>query len=176
MVWLDYLLIAVAVLSVVVGFFRGAVRELLGLLVWVAAYLLTIRFAATLDLHLVGSIESPTTRLVVSNVSIFLGVLILGTIVVSLASMLVRSVGLGGLDRLLGGVYGVLRGVFMLAVAVLVAGASPLRQETWWKQSILVPELQPLAEALHHLIPEQWRTYFAPRDSEVQVLEFRPEH
>lgn len=176
MVWLDYLLITVVVVSIVVGLFRGAVRELLGLLVWVAAYLLTVRFAPMLNPHLAGSIESPTSRLVVSNVAIFVGVMILGAIIVSLTSKLVRSIGLGGLDRLLGGVYGVLRGVFMLAAAVLVAGASPLRQETWWEQSRLVPELQPLAEALHHLIPEQWRTYFAPRDSEVQVLEFRPEH
>jgi len=176
MVWLDYLLIAVVVVSMLVGLFRGAVRELLGLLVWVAAYLLMLRLAPLLEPHLAGSIESQTTRMVVAHAAIFIAVLVLGAILVSLTSMLVRSVGLGGIDRLLGGVYGALRGVFMLAAAVLVTGASPLRQEPWWNQSTLVPELQPLADALHHLIPEQWRAYFAPHETETQVLKFRPEH
>ena len=176
MVWLDYLFLAIVLVSVLAGLFRGAVSELLGLLVWVAAYLLTVRFAPLLMPRLESSIESPTTRLVVAHAGIFVGVLIVGAVFVSLSAMLVRRIGLGGLDRVLGGFYGLLRGVFLSAATVLVAAASPLRQETWWQHSVLVPQLQPLAEALQSLIPEQWRTYFAPRDSEVHVPEFRPEH
>lgn len=176
MIWVDYVFIGIVLVSVLVGIFRGLVREALSLAVWVLAFVLTLRFAPLLAEHLQASIKTGPVRTVAAYAIVFFGVLIVGSLVTWAISHLVKGAGLGSIDRTLGGGFGLARGIFILAAVVLLAGTSAAKQEPWWKESVLVPRIEPLARGLHALIPEQWLAYLVPRDDAADPPKNRPEH
>ncbi|GAC1633238.1 MAG: colicin V production protein [Nevskia sp.] len=177
MIWVDYVFIVIVLLSVLVGVFRGLVREALSLVVWVLAFALTLRYAPRLAEHLEASIRTPAVRTAAAYALVFFGVLIVGAVITWAVSLAVKGIGLGGIDRMLGGGFGLLRGIFILAAIVMLAGTSAsAKNEPWWKESILVPQLAPLSASLQSLIPEQWLAYLRPRAVEAASPNSRPEH
>jgi membrane protein required for colicin V production len=176
MIWVDYVFIGIVLLSVLVGVFRGLVREAMSLVVWVFAFVFTLQYAPSLSEHLPFSIQTPAVRVAAAYAIVFLSVLLIGALLTWVVSMLVKGAGLGGIDRSLGAGFGLVRGVFILVAIVLVAGTSAARDEIWWKQSFLVPQLEPLASSLHGLIPDQWLAYLEPRERESPLSKPRPEH
>jgi membrane protein required for colicin V production len=62
-------------------------------------------------------------------------------------------------DRLLGLVFGFIRGVVLICLLVLFAGLTPFPQEAWWKQSQLLPPFQSLAERLKDRMPSNLTAY-----------------
>jgi len=136
---IDYAILVVIVLSALIGIWRGFVREALSLLIWVVAFWVAYSWSQTLAPMLDGFIVDPGLRLIVSFVVLFLAVHIVGFIVSRLLSVLIRSVGLKGVDRVAGGGFGLLRGVIVIAVLVLLAEMTPITQEVMWQQSFMVP-------------------------------------
>jgi membrane protein required for colicin V production len=92
-------------------------------------------------------------RLAAAYVSIFVGVLLLFAIARMLISLMLKAVGLGLLDRLLGAAFGVMRGVLVVWVAVLVAGMTPLPKADWWRDAILAPPLETAVIAAKPWLP-----------------------
>lgn len=162
MTWLDYVVLGVFAASVAWGAWRGLVREVIGVLGWVIAFLAANLFAGPLGEALPQFIPTPELRVLAAFLGIFVAVLILATLLALLLSKLVQAVGLGGLNRLLGALFGVARGVvFVLAVALLAGLTSAPRQEFWRESAtgywmaraaqILKPWLpQTLAERLRY--------------------------
>jgi membrane protein required for colicin V production len=136
----DIVLLGVIALSAAIGLMRGLVRELLSLLVWVAAFVVAIGYAPGLAPKLTGVATEPMVRHVVALVILFVAALILGGLVQWLLHRLVESTGLSGTDRLLGFVFGALRGVVVCVVA-LVALSPFARDYDWWQSSELVGPL-----------------------------------
>ena len=167
MIWVDYVFIGIVLISALVGVLRGLVREALSLAAWVLAFAVTLRYAPALAEKLQYSIQTPAVRTAAAYALVFFSVLLVGAVLAWVVSMLVKSAGLGGVDRMLGAGFGLIRGVFVIVAVVLLAGASAAKQDAWWRQSVLVPQLEPLAARLHRLIPEQWLAYLKPRESET---------
>ena len=138
----DYAVLTVIAASVLLGLWRGVVSELLALAAWIVAFLAARIFAAEVANELAGQIAEPGLRLAAAHVVVFVGVLLVFTIARMLISLLLRAVGLGLLDRLLGAAFGVLRGVLVLLAAVLVAGMTPLPKAVWWRDAMLAPPLE----------------------------------
>lgn len=160
--WVDYLFIAIVLVSVLLGALRGFIREALSLLTWILAFVLALGYGPSLAPRLSGWIEFPEVRTIAADVLVFFGVLLVGAIVIRLVSLLIRGAGLAPADRMLGSGFGLLRGVFIVIAVVMLAGLGTLQQEPWWKQSVLVPQVQPLADGLHALIPARWLAYLQP--------------
>ncbi|MGB5488001.1 MAG: CvpA family protein, partial [Lysobacterales bacterium] len=59
-----------------------------------------------------------------------------------------------GTDRLLGGVFGGVRGVALVLAMILFAGMTPLPQDPWWQQSRTIQSLMPLAEWSAQFLPD----------------------
>src|SRR5262245_53762603 len=107
----DYLLIAIVVISIVMGAMRGLLREAVSLATWILALLLAWHFAPSLEPHLGKWIaQYPQARAWAARGLIFLFVLLIGTAVGALLGHFVRLSIFSGVDRLLGAVFGVLRG------------------------------------------------------------------
>jgi membrane protein required for colicin V production len=85
--------------------------------------------------------------------------LILASLIAFLLHKLVQSTGLTGTDRLAGMVFGIGRGVVAVAVLVLLAGATPLPADPWWKESALIPPFQSLALWLRDQLPSDVGNY-----------------
>lgn len=136
----DLVILALAGVSVLVGGFRGFVREALSLVIWVAAFIVATLFADALATVLADLIAAPALRFPVAFGTLFLLTLIVGALCSRLLGMLVEATGLSGLDRVLGTGFGLLRAGVLLVV--IAAVTEPLFEGTpWWQASALVPYL-----------------------------------
>ncbi len=162
MIWVDYVFIAIVAFSLLLGIWRGFVREAISLAALIAAFLLTTLYAADVARWFDPAIESPMGRIVVANILVFASVLIFGAFVTWLLSRVVKGAGLSGFDRMLGGAFGVARGVLVLAVLALAIQLTALRREPALQESKLLPNLQPLAQGLERIAPADWLNWLKP--------------
>ncbi|WP_376691538.1 CvpA family protein [Wenzhouxiangella sp. EGI_FJ10409] len=157
--WADYAIVGIVLVSMVVSLFRGFIREVFSLLVWIAAVYAALQAAGPLALQLEGVIEVPSVRVIIAFVGVFLVVLAIGGLINYLLGKLVDGTGLSGTDRLFGAVFGALRGLAIVLAAVIVAGFTPFVQDPWWQQSMLLPEMERMATWLVELFPESIQAY-----------------
>lgn len=151
----DYAALAIVGASVFLGLWRGVVSELLALAAWVAAF-----FAARLWAPDVGEwfgrwIADAALRQAAGFAAVFLGVLVVFGVSRLVVSLLLRAVGLGLIDRLLGGMFGVVRGALVLLAAVLVGGMTPLPKEVWWREAVLAPPMETAVIAAKPWLPPE---------------------
>lgn len=151
----DYAVLTVILASVLLGLWRGVVSEILALAAWVVAFLVARAEAAEVARWLAGQIADPGMRLAAAYVLVFVGVLLVFAIARMLISLMLKAVGLGLLDRLLGAGFGVLRGMVVVLMAVLVAGMTPLPKADWWRDAMLAPPLETAVIAAKPWLPAE---------------------
>ena len=154
MTWFDVLALAIVFLSLLLGLFRGFVREVLSLAGWVAAALIASRFAEHAAVWMPQGIPSEHVRLALGFFAVFVVVLIVASLLGSLLGALARAAGLGFMDRMLGAIFGIARGVLILVLFVLAAGLTPLPRTTWWATSLFTGPLERAAIAALPFLPE----------------------
>lgn len=138
----DFVVLIIFVVSVLLSIVRGIVRESLSLAGWVVAYMVAKIFAKDFMSVLPLSITDESLRMVISFTAIFLAVLIVMSMLTMLASALIRTVGLGSADRLLGALFGFARGLLVVLLLVLSAGLTTLPQEPFWQKALLSKPLE----------------------------------
>lgn len=153
MPWLDYLIVGIVALSALISLMRGFVREAFSLAIWILAFWVSWSFFRELEPLLSHWVGSPTARLGIAFGALMIATLILGGLVNFLLIQLVQISGMSGTDRMLGSIFGLARGVLLVAILVLLAGLTPLPQEGWWRESTLVAYFQELAYWLKDLLP-----------------------
>jgi membrane protein required for colicin V production len=153
MAWFDYGVLTVLGLSLVLGAFRGIMREMVSLAGWIAAFVLATAFSGMVAVEMPESL-GPMLSGLLAFALIFIGVLVVSGIVGLVLARLVRAAGLGFLDRLLGATFGVVRGVAIVLLAVLLAGLTPLPREPFWRQAVLSGPFETVALALKPYLPE----------------------
>ena len=144
----DYLIIATVVISGTVGLIRGLLREVIALITWIVAAFVAWHFASSLEPHLGGLLAQPDVRPWVARLILFLAVLLLGHAIGVVVGHFVRLTLLRGVDRFLGLVFGLLRGVVIVGAAVIVCETVRLDGESWWHESALMPFGQDAADVL----------------------------
>ncbi len=154
MTWLDYAVAGVFVVSLVVGAWRGLVREVLSILGWVIAFLAASLLAGPLGPAMPDAIPSPELRIAAAYVAVFVGAVVVTALVGLLLSKIVRAAGLGGVDRLLGALFGVARAVLIVVAAALLAGLTSAPRQSFWRDSASGPLLVHAAQALKPLLPD----------------------
>lgn len=151
---LDYVLLAIVVLSALVGLWRGLVSEVVALLAWVVALGAAWLYASEVALMLESHITEPAWRQVAGFALIFVGVLLLAAVLRFLLRELLRAAGLGPADRMFGTFFGVARGLAIAFVLVLVGGMLGMAKETWWVDSLFAPPLETAVIASKPWLPE----------------------
>ncbi len=154
MTWLDYAVVGVFAVSIVVGAWRGLVREVISILGWVIAFLAANLLAGPVGPQLPQAIPSPELRVAAAYVVVFVASLILTSLAGLLLSKVVKAVGLGGIDRLLGAAFGAARGLLILLAAALLAGMTGVPQQPYWRDSTSGPLLARAAGFLKPLLPQ----------------------
>jgi membrane protein required for colicin V production len=149
----DWLLLGVVALSALMGAMRGIVVEVLSLVVWIAAFWLAFGYGAEVAGVFFAGMHDPAARLFAAYAVVFIAALAIGSLVTWLIGKLVRSVGLGGIDRVLGLVFGTLRGCALGCVLVLLLGLTALPREPSWQASPLIPAFQHGAEWMKEWLP-----------------------
>jgi membrane protein required for colicin V production len=153
MIWIDYSIIGLILISSIIGLFRGFIKEAFSLMIWGVATWVGLRFSRPLSELIESLIRSPSARIIVAFIILFIITLILGALVSYLLGELVKKTGLTGSDRFAGMIFGITRGVIVVSLVVMLAGLTPLPEDTWWKESVLIPPFQSLAVWLRDFIP-----------------------
>ena len=136
---IDYIIIAIIVFSIVVSLLRGFVREVMSLASWIVAFIIASQFYPYLA-NLLTQIESEYIRNGTAIGILFILSLIVGAVVNYVIGQLVDKTGLSGTDRVLGGCFGFLRGVLIVAALLFFLDTfTNFNQTDMWKTSKLIP-------------------------------------
>jgi membrane protein required for colicin V production len=171
MEYADYAILGVIVISILVGAIRGFIKEAFSLAVWAAAFLVAFQYSGALAVQLENHIELPSARTSLAFAGLFLAVLLVGGLLTFLIGILVEKTGLSGTDRLLGAVFGGVRGVILVLFLMLVAGLTPVPQDSWWQQSRTIQSLMPLAGWSAQFLPDYILEYLELTVDESEVDE-----
>lgn len=150
MSWVDWLIIVVFLVSAGFGIWRGFAKEALSLVTWLAAIWLAWRFAWIVEPMLGDWQSAPELRIWTARAIVFVVVMLIGGLVSWLVRELVRHTGLSGTDRLLGGLFGLIRGVLIFGLVVIALQLSGLDQDPWWQQALLKPYGDQIAEGIRY--------------------------
>ena len=150
---LDYLILLVLAISTIAALMRGLISEVMSLVVWVMALWLSSVYSVQFSVLFLDGIEAPALRLGSAYVAVFLLVLIAGGIVTWMIRRLIAKTGLSSTDRLLGAIFGFLRGLAVLFFLVILAGFTPLTKQPLWRNSVLLPSVVPLTRLVAASLP-----------------------
>ncbi len=160
--WFDYAIIVVLALSVLVGLWRGFIGEVMALVCWVLAFWVAWMFGPVLAEQFSASISVPSVRVMLGYALCFIAVLIAGAIVSYLLRKLVSGSGLSGTDRLLGMVFGLVRGFGLIVLVIVLMKFTPVIRDDWWQQSRMLPTFERSASWMTTLLPEAVAKYLEP--------------
>ncbi len=160
MIWVDYAILAIIGLSALISIWRGLIREVLSLLAWILAILVAMTFMRPLADLLTPYISVASARLIIAFIALFIATLLCGAIINFIIAKLVMSSGLSGTDRMLGIVFGIARGALVVGVLVLMARLTPLPQDPWWEQSVLLGRFEAMALWMRSYLPPEVAAYF----------------
>jgi membrane protein required for colicin V production len=154
----DWLLIAILAWSTITAFLRGIVLEIFSLLGLVAGILVASwnyqRLAVPLC-HLLDHLftVSSSTCNILSFLVIVIGIMLLTRLAARLIRRTAQTIGLGFFDRLLGAVFGFVRGC-LIGVSLLMAVAAFLPHSVWISNSRLTPYFLAGVHEVSFVVPQ----------------------
>ena len=154
----DIVIIVATLASVVLGWFRGLIKEALSLATLLIAIWAAMRLGPAAGGWLGGTVDSTELQLWAGRFLIFVVVLLAGTVGSWAVSKIVHMSGLGGLDRGFGSLFGLARAVLLVGVFVLAGRYAGFDAELWWLQSDIIPYAEYVAD---------WIIEMAPRGMEL---------
>ncbi|MGD9592331.1 MAG: CvpA family protein [Candidatus Berkiella sp.] len=155
----DIIIAGIMLLSIMIGIVRGFVKESISLVTWVVAIGLAVVYTSQLSSHMTYT-NSSFVRNLSAFLILFVGTVFIGAIINYIIGGLVRKTPFSTPDRVLGSVFGVLRGVFFITILVLVAGLTPFPKEKWWQASYAIGHFQVLALWLKDRLPDENASVF----------------
>ena len=159
--WVDIALLSVFGLSVLIGLWRGFVFEIVSLLGWAVAFIIANTLGPVLAAFIpLGDSGSPV-RLWTAYILVFVLMLVTCTMLARMLRALVAATPLSFFDRLLGGVFGVLRGALILVVVGMLVSLSPYASSAVWKNSHGALWLGLALEGLKPVLPQSLNVHIA---------------
>ena len=155
----DWMLLAVLGLSFLLGLWRGIVQEVLSLAGWVAAFYVSQMYAPMAAAWLPMEGSSQMLRYAAGFVVVFVAVLVATVLVSFVVKKLVSAVGLGPLDRLLGSLFGLMRGVVILLAVTVLVGMTPMRETEGWREAQGAQWLKQFLHVLKPVLPADFGKY-----------------
>ncbi len=160
--WVDIAMLGIVALSALLGLARGITFELLSLAGWFVAWFAAGWFEPWLAAYLpIGAVGSALNRGAAFACG-FVAVLVVWSLLTRAISGLIAATPLRPIDRLLGAVFGLVRGLVVLLVAATVISYSSFAQSPAWRQSMGAAILQ---SVLHQVLPPVPGSSVAPARS-----------
>ena len=152
---IDILVILVLFASLIFGFFRGFVKELMSLVAWVSAFFVAYYFSSSVAIVLPFDAEF-SIKYVTGFVLIFIFVLIISSILIKFISAFVHKIGLGASNIILGGLFGILRGVIIVYFLIFVIEKTSFGEYPTWQQSNSIVLIKLVVEKTFPYLPQDW--------------------
>lgn len=153
MTWLDITIVVLLAVSTVVSLVRGMTREVLSLAAWIVAFGMAIFYANRVSGLFSGFVHVPWLRYVGSFLLVLVAALLLASMLSRFIGMAIKTSGMGMGDRLLGMVFGFVRGIVVVALLTVLMSTMPVADEAWWKESKLMPYFRGGTQWLMKYVP-----------------------
>jgi len=149
----DYIVLVVIGISIVVSMMRGAVKEVLAIAGWVAAFYVAKTYASQLVPLLPPDIPTEPLKVLAAFVILLLGVLLVASLLSIALSSLIKKIGLNWLNRFFGALFGLMRGLLIVCVLVFLAGLTNLPKDTRWTNAMFSSPLEVLVKSMLPWLP-----------------------
>ena len=157
---LDLFFLLVLISSLAWGARRGYINETLFLLLWIVAFTLAQHFAPVLARDLDAVIASKSTSYIICFFFVFLTSAVIGILLAKLHQKYFHPAKLQPVDRAIGALIGVLRGVSLLVSLTLVVGITPLQASELWQKSAGTGAASSALNDIKHLFNQDFRSCF----------------
>jgi len=156
---LDWIAIALLVVSMLYGLVRGLVFEVISLAGWVAAFICAQWLAEDVGAWLPFGDPAASWRYAAGFVLVFVAVAFGVGLVAALTRGLIAAVGLRPVDRVLGAAFGLARGAVTLLAIAVVVHLLALSDSAWWRESQSAIVLDAALQGLKPALPEKLASY-----------------
>jgi membrane protein required for colicin V production len=156
---LDWVMIAVLVISVGLGLARGLLLEVATLAGWVVAYFAAQWLAADVAPHLPIGLPGSGANRAAALALVFVTVIIVWGLLARLVRMMLHATPLSVVDRIGGGAFGLLRGGVLLILLATVVGLTPAAQSVLWQSSTGARWTTQTVEFIKPLLPPDLRVW-----------------
>lgn len=165
MIAVDYIIIAILVASAIMGLVRGLLREAIAVVTWFLAIVLAWYVGATLEPHLGGVLVGSPLRIWAARTIIFVFVLLLGGAVGVVLGHFVRVSMFAGMDKFLGFVFGIVRGIVIVGAFTIAIQALSMDEDPKWQNSKLMPYAIGVADALRGIVGDKLERLHLPKNA-----------
>lgn len=150
---LDIVIAIVVLIGLWRGFQLGLVKTAVGLAAWFIALVAATRLAGSVSPQLSGMVQNPVLQMAMAFLLVVMVILAVMHLVAFVFSEVLKTLRLGIVDKMAGGVLGAAKNVLMVLV-VLSVSAPLLVQLPQWQTSVLAPELMPYAPMGKELVSD----------------------
>jgi len=156
---LDWIFLAVLIVSLALGAWRGLIYEVMSVVSWIAAFILAQWFAPDVAQKLPMSGSAEPVRYAAGFAVVFVLSVFAGSLLAKLVQKLFAAVGLQPADRALGAAFGLVRGLVVVLAATVVISMSPLKSSAWWQESVGAGMTLAALKGLKPVLPEEFGRY-----------------
>jgi membrane protein required for colicin V production len=150
----DVLILLVLLGSILIGALRGFIREAVSVAFWILAIWAAWKLGPIIEPHLGGLLADPNVAPWVGRLVILVLVLLIGWVVGMILSYFTRTLGLGPLDRVIGLLFGAVRGMVLVGLLIIGGELLHMNHEEWWNQSKLVHYGETVGDWLRAMVGE----------------------
>lgn len=155
----DFVFGGIILISAILAMLRGGVAELLSLSTWFLAFFVMRRYAEIIEKIIPAVISNELFRSLLTYLIAFLLVAVIMMLIKLAFHKLIQSLGLGGLNYMLGVIFGLLRGLIICALLIIILEIFNLDQEQSWQKSWLSPILTPIVSMIVNAIPDRVKNF-----------------
>ncbi len=148
----DYVVITILLISVLLGVWRGFACEVLSLVGWPLAFVLSSVYADNLARFI--PLQQEALSVTVAYVLVFVAVMIMWSMLVWMLTKLLKTVGLGEMDKVFGGLFGILRGGLVVLVLVWLCGVTDMPEKPYWREAMMSRALEDVALLTKTWLPD----------------------
>lgn len=150
----DYAVLVIIGLSIVISMMRGLLAEVLSIAGWFAAFVVAKTYSGQLAPIMPAEIPTESLRVLASFVTLFLGTFLVTSLLAIALTSIFKKIGLGWLNRLLGGLFGFARGLLIVCIVVFLAGLTDVPQDERWRNAMFSSPIEALVIKLLPWVPE----------------------
>ena len=150
----DYTVLLIIGISIVVSMMRGAVREVLAIMGWLAAIYVAKTYATQLIPLLPADIPTEALKILAAHIIVFFAVLLVASLLTIALSSLIKKIGLNWLNRGIGAVFGFVRGLLIVCVLVFLAGLTSFPKDARWTNAMFSSPLEALVKTMLPFVPK----------------------
>jgi membrane protein required for colicin V production len=150
----DYSVLVIIGLSIILSVMRGLVAEVLSIAGWIAAFVVAKTYTSEMLPMMPQTIPTESLRVLAAFLVLFLATLLVATLLAIALSAILKKIGLGWLNRLLGAVFGIVRGLLIVCIIVFLAGLTDIPKDARWRNAMFSAPIEAMVLSMLPWLPE----------------------